>query len=274
MSMAVSRAFTDAFLAQEIERTIYEYSWAWEGEREQTIDTGDALIHVVDVPWFGNDGFAGRLVFDPATLEERLAAVLAQAEAGGRTFVWITGPSTRPLDLPERLPAHGLAAAIVWDGLALRDLTQPFEHSPEVAVRQLSDENAEEYATLCAQLSPDFGVREERLAAARRMIAAGQREAQAFIAYIDDRAISCAVLRIEPTGVAYLRNAITDPAYRGRGAYRALIAARLAFAREAGCGAAVVQAQTATSSPILRKRGFQVLCQLRGFIRPSAQPTT
>jgi hypothetical protein len=272
MSTGVARAFTDEFLRQEIERTLYEYSWTWEGEREQTIDTGDALIHVLDVPWFGNHGFAGRLIFDPATVEERLDAVLAQAEAGGRSFVWITGPSTRPLDLPDRMIARGLEAPILWDGLALRDLATPFEPRPEVTVRQLSAANAEQYATLCAQLSPDPAVLEERLAAARRMVEAGQREAQAFLAYIDGTPISCAVLRIEPTGVAYLRNAITAPEYRGRGAYLALVAARLAYAREAGCGGAVVQAQTHTSSPILRKRGFTVCCQLRGLVRPAAEP--
>lgn len=266
------QSMTDEFLAREIERTIYDYSWSWEGEREQVIDTRDALIHVVAVPWFGHDGFAGRLIFDPDTVDARLDAVLAEAEVGGRTFVWITGPSSRPGDLADRLAARGLEGSIVWDGLALRDLSQRFELHPEVTVQQLSAGNAEEYATLCAQLSPDPGVRTERLAAAHRLIDAGQREAQVFMAYIDETPAGCAVLRIEPTGVAYLRNADTDPAYQGRGAYLALVAARLAFARQAGCTAAVVQAQTQTSSPILRKRGFERLCRLRGFTRPSAGP--
>jgi GNAT superfamily N-acetyltransferase len=272
MNNTLQHPITDEFLAREIERTIYEYSWTWEGEREQLIDTGDALIHVLDVPWFGNHGFAGRLVFEPASVEERLDTVLAQAEAGGRTFVWITGPSTRPTDLHERLIARGLEASILWDGLALRDLSQPFEHNPEGTVEPLSEANVVDYATICARFSPDISVYDERLAAARRLLQAGQRDAQVVLARIDGTPAGSAVMRMEPTGVAYLRNAFTLPEFRGRGLYLAMIAARLAMAREAGCRAAVVQAQTHTSSPILKKRGFEALCQLRGLVRPNAQP--
>jgi hypothetical protein len=76
-------------------------------------------------------------------------------------------------------------------------------------------------------------------------------------------------LRNEPNGVAYLRNAETLPAFRGRGIYLTLINHRLQVARAAGCTAAVVQAQVQSSSPILRKRGFRRVSWLRALTRPT-----
>lgn len=46
------------------------------------------------------------------------------------------------------------------------------------------------------------------------------------------------------------------PAFRGRGAYRALLAARLHDARGRGATLALVHARSGTSGPILRKIGF------------------
>jgi hypothetical protein len=49
------------------------------------------------------------------------------------------------------------------------------------------------------------------------------------------------------------------PAARGRGAYRALVAARLAFLRARHVEYAVTQAREATSAPMLEHLGFETL---------------
>jgi len=260
---------SDQELGLAAERTVYTYSWAFEGERETILDTGDALVHILDVPWFGNDGFAGRLILDPETAEQRLDAVLELSEDGCRRFVWITGPSTAPANLGDLLAARGLAPRIVWEGLALRDLSWPYPDPPGVTVHQLSADSVETYANLCIEhgKTHDETVRSERLAAARRLVESGQREAQVFIAYVDGEAAGCSVLRVEPDGIAYLRNAFTMASYQRRGVYVAMVGARLALARERGCVAAVVQAQRHSSAPILKKRGFFKVCDLVGHER-------
>jgi len=260
---------TDHELALAAEQTLYTYTWAYESERETPLDTGDALIHVLDVPWFGDDGFAGRLVFDPETVNERLDAVLRQAGDARRRFVWITGPSTRPTNLSDLLAVRGLPPCIYWDGLALRDLSWPYPEAPGVRVRQLTAESVDTYVDLCVGHAgtSDESVRAERRAAAMRLVEAGQREAQVFIAYVDGEPAGCSVLRIEPDRIAYLRNAFTLEAFRQRGVYLAMVGARLALAREHGCVAAVVQAQGHSSAPILKKRGFFKVCELVGHMR-------
>ena len=74
-----------------------------------------------------------------------------------------------------------------------------------------------------------------------------------------------AVLRLEPTGIAYLKDAVTRPEFRRHGVYLALVAHRLTVARAAGGIAAVIQAQADTAAPILLKRGFRRVCRLVAF---------
>ena len=261
------QATPDEALARAVESTVIDYRWQYEGERAESIDTGDALIQALQVP-AGTHGFAGRFRLQPAHAAERLDALLAQAEQGGRRFLWITSPSSEPADVSDLLVSRGIPRTIVWDGLVLRDLSRPFAHGLGVTTEPLSYANADEYARMYARDSGDESTFTERLAAALRLIESGQREAQVFLGRIEGQVAGCAVLRIEPGGIAYLRNAFTVREYRRRGVYLALVAARLASARAAGCTAAVVQAQIQSSSPVLRKRGFEPVCRLYGHMRP------
>lgn len=264
-------ALSDAFLAREVERTILDYSWAWEGEREHLDDLDGVLMRHLDVPWSGIDGMMVHVNLDPAHVDERLDAAIARSEAGGRTFWWIVGPSAQPADVVERLEARGFVRAIEWAGLALRDLSVPIPTNPDLVVEALSAANADEYAVFCDLSEPGQApeVMAERLAAAHRFIEAARPDTGVYLGCMDGKIVSCVVSHIEPTGVVYLRNAITLPEFRNRGIYLSLVAHRIAIARAAGCTAAVVQAQTRSSAPILIKRGFERLCTIWGLARPS-----
>jgi GNAT superfamily N-acetyltransferase len=56
----------------------------------------------------------------------------------------------------------------------------------------------------------------------------------------------------------------TDPAWRGRGVYRALVAARSAEAKARGYRYLFVDARE-TSRPILERLGFEALATVRGW---------
>lgn len=262
----MQRILSDEHLRAAIENTIDKYRWGYEGDLDRVIDTGDALLHGFENPSYAR-GFAVRFRLDPVRAQERLQEIIAQAEEGGRRYIWITGPSSEPADVSDLLVVRGLPRTIVWDGLALRDLSQRFQHGEEATAEPLSYANAEEYALMNARDSGNEATYPERLAAAHRLIENGQREAQVWVGRVDGVAAGCAVLRVEEDGIAYLRNAFTLPEFRGRGVYLAMIEARIAFARAAGCVAAVVQAQIHSSSPVLRKRGFEPLCRLYGHMR-------
>ncbi len=69
------------------------------------------------------------------------------------------------------------------------------------------------------------------------------------------------------TSIALFGGAATLPAHRGRGAYTALVAARLEEAARAGAEAAIIQANRATSAPIAAKLGFEEIASFRRWVR-------
>lgn len=80
-----------------------------------------------------------------------------------------------------------------------------------------------------------------------------------YLARIDGVAVGIASCRLED-GIAQLCGATTLPEYRRRGVQRALLAARLADARSAGCELAVVTtAPGSTSQANVQRQGFELL---------------
>jgi GNAT superfamily N-acetyltransferase len=89
-------------------------------------------------------------------------------------------------------------------------------------------------------------------------IAAAAADAHPFLVWIDGAAVASGALAIHD-GVALMAGASTVPLARGRGAQRALLAARLRYAAESGCTLAMVCAAPGTSSQRNAERsGFRI----------------
>lgn len=67
---------------------------------------------------------------------------------------------------------------------------------------------------------------------------------------------------------ARLWGGVVVPEVRGRGIYRAVLAARLAYARQHGADLAIVKGRVQTSGPILRRAGFTGFGQERSWLLP------
>jgi GNAT superfamily N-acetyltransferase len=86
------------------------------------------------------------------------------------------------------------------------------------------------------------------------------------VAYAEGQPISGGRLVLMPgSAFAGLYGGGTDPAWRGRGVYRALVATRAAEARARGVRYLTVDARE-TSWPILERLGFQALAQVTGWV--------
>ena len=86
---------------------------------------------------------------------------------------------------------------------------------------------------------------------------AGSTEHQGYVAYADGQPVSIGRLYTHPDSVfGGLYGGATLQAYRGRGFYRALVAARARDAAELGARYLLVDALP-TSLPILERMGFQ-----------------
>jgi predicted GNAT family acetyltransferase len=82
-----------------------------------------------------------------------------------------------------------------------------------------------------------------------------------YLAYLDDLPVARGSASFSEHGVT-LFGGSTLPEARGRGAYRALVAARWADALARGTPALVTQASP-MSRPILARLGFREVCEIR-----------
>jgi len=86
-----------------------------------------------------------------------------------------------------------------------------------------------------------------------------------FVAYWQGRPVASGGLHLPPgRAFAGLYSGGVVPDHRGRGAYRALVAARAEAARRRGCRYLTVDARE-TSRPILERLGFEPLATVRGW---------
>ena len=190
---------------------------------------------------------------------------------GDMSFGWVTGPSTRPTDLPLRLEAAGLKHADSLAGMALTDLARPIEVNPAARVVEVTFAEALERSDMMARA---YGSPPDVMRFFNEVLAgtASRIKARSYMAFLDGgEPVAWSYLVYLPDSpIVLLGGAATLPEHRGHGLYSALVARRLADARADRRTAAVVQADRATSAPICAKLGFAELCGLEVFAAEGA----
>jgi GNAT superfamily N-acetyltransferase len=238
-------------------------AWVWipdvatvtETDEYTIVRAPDYFPHPLTVAAFRPDG-AG-----PGGLAGAVAAVLDRArEFGLPELQWHVLLGSPP-GLAEELASHGGTVQVSLDVLA-RELRSGAPDLPppaaDVTVRWATDvatardSQAVAVATFGGSAPPD-----ERVAqiAADNAASVPAGTAGMVVAYLGGAPVGAGGLAIVD-GVARLwGGAVVEPA-RGQGVYRALLAARLAYAVSHGASMALVRARTDTSGPILLRAGF------------------
>ena len=199
---------------------------------------------------------------DGASAESTIQTVRDRFAAKGKSFGWITSPSSRPSDLPRRLTEAGLVKADELAGMALTDLSLPIRANPEVEVRPASvAEQRQAISMTAAAYGMPLDVAEWFTEA---LIAADLRSAMyhAFLPGYSGPVAFGNLVFVPDTSIVLLGGAATVTDVRGRGIYTSLVARRLADARAAGAEAAVIQAVRGTSAPVCANLGVQELVPL------------
>jgi GNAT superfamily N-acetyltransferase len=187
---------------------------------------------------------------------------------------WWVGPSSRPVDLVQRLVDLGLRTprdrAPLVRGLVT---TTPRPAAPaDVRVVQIS--TFEEFRAAKHLAWDAFGTPAARRArqqarAAEEFDHLVRSDSQVgFLALVDGRAAGTAMALPSDRGV-FLKGGATAAWVRGRGVYRALVQARWNYAVERGTPALVTHAVPDTSYPTLRRLGFQDVCTIHRLEDPA-----
>jgi Fe2+ transport system protein FeoA len=185
--------------------------------------------------------------------------------ARGRTgCTWEIGSSATPTDLVERLLDLGLVDDEPTPVAVGMVLTEPPAKPPaDVEVRRAS--TAAEHLAAARIAAVAFGMPEPTAARPEN-----DPNNVVYLAYVDAEPVARASAAFGEHAVS-LFGGSTLPAARGRGAYRALVAARWDDAVARGTPALVTQASP-MSRPILARLGFREVCEIRilldAFDRP------
>ncbi len=176
----------------------------------------------------------------------------------GLPCMWILDPGAEPADLPDRLTERGIVRSGLADVMVLPSsaAVEPGDTAVEV-VDALSDEaafwDAEAVQAAAFDDGGPFPGQHERYEEA-----CADPSRRLFLALIDGVPAGAGWATIRDEGVLINGGAV-DPRFRGRGVYRALVAARHRLAREVGAAGLGVQARPDTSAPILTWFGFRTV---------------
>ncbi len=176
-------------------------------------------------------------------------------------------------DVPAILTTHLAAAGFVPDetetflAFDLDDDGLEAETLPRIEVRRATDEaGLRDYATANAAA---FGRSDHPYQQVDVLLPRlNDGSLSIYVAYANSKPICAGRLELlADRAFAGLYGGGTDPAWRGRGVYRAVVAARAAEARSRGVRYLTVDARE-TSRPILEQLGFVALAQVTGWVLP------
>lgn len=187
-----------------------------------------------------------------AVREEIHARLRAKGRPG---CTWEIGTHATPSDLVDRLLALGLVddePTPLAVGMVLTEA--PAQSAPGVEVRRA--ETDEEHLVAAQIAAVAFGSPMPSEASLDR-----DPNNVVYLAYVDGEPVARGTASFSEHGVT-LFGGSTLPEARGRGAYRALVAARWEDAVERGTPVLVSQASP-MSRPILAQLGFREVCEIR-----------
>jgi GNAT superfamily N-acetyltransferase len=190
-------------------------------------------------------------------------------------FMWTVDPDVQPTDFAQQLARHGAhpdphgaeAQVMVMsidatvnappiEGLEIRD-----------ALADLETFRMANQAAVEANLpidSPESIAMQER----RRLNFRAQGNRHLLLATVDGEPAGSAGIGVFPPAAAILQGGAVRPKFRGRGIYRALVAARQKIAREAGVDGLTVWGGD-MSAPILAGLGFEKVGWRRFYVDTS-----
>ncbi|MBS44885.1 MAG: GNAT family N-acetyltransferase [Nocardioides sp.] len=247
-------------------------AWTWFPDDAAPLQTDDWLL--VKFPEYAEHELSVVRFHPTGSTADALASVLAQARRTRlpELLFWVR-LGAEP-DLDERLLALGGRPEETLDVLAL-DLAAgvPDTGRVDAAVELVWIDDVETLraahevfvAVFGGEVPPPARLEVEALQTSidRRAGLGG-----ALVALLDGEPVGAAGLTVADDGTSRLWSGAVLPHARGRGVYRALLGARLAYGAEQGSPLALVKGRVESSGPILRRCGFTAYGEERSYLLP------
>ncbi|HEY8076740.1 MAG TPA: hypothetical protein VIF62_21590 [Labilithrix sp.] len=204
---------------------------------------------------------------EPREVDDVIEREIARCRDENRPLKWCVGPWTRPADFGERLARRGFES---WDVRGMSIASDAPIATPD-GLDVFTIEGGEALDRWLRVMLAGWSMPEDQIEAERTSYASALAQtppAANLFAVRDARTdewLATAGLGANDA-YGYLVGGQVLERARGRGAYRALVAARLAWLRARSIPFAVTQARAATSAPILARLGFATLFEAKCYV--------
>ena len=228
-------------------------------ERRTLARDGEALDILPNVTRMtGPGGSYHTLIFSSLnadTADAAIAGQVAHYRERGAAFEWKVYSHDAPADLRERLARHGFTVG-PHEAVVVLDLSNPPAWVREPGDIEVARVERREQVELFRDASVEIFGKDYGVTTVLRAIESGSTQHLAYVAMIDGRAASIGRLYTHPDShFGGLYGGGTRETFRGRGLYRAVVAARARDAIRLGARVLLVDALP-TSRPILERLGF------------------
>jgi hypothetical protein len=254
-------------LNRRMERTQWDFFWV--DDQARVVDRADVAYTVST----RNRPFLNCVY---RTRSARLGELVSEVRRAheGRSSRWLVyDTSDSPRDLEASLRAAGYEPEHEHMTCVIDPSDAP-SHAPQCEVRQVRTMSELDDALVVLARAFDLGPEEQdrdRLLAA--CTGPGARVTR-FVAYVGGAPASSGGINVYPElRAAYLWGGGTVPELRGRGAYAAVLSARLVHARLRGIDVAGIYARTTSAAPIVLRLGFRQVGRMVGFSHPAPART-
>lgn len=233
-------------------------------ERRSLVRTGEAIEQLPEVTRLAIG--AHRMIswsqLNEANADAVIAREIAHHRAQSVAFEWKVYAHDTPTDLVARLERQGLAIG-PCEAVMVYDLARPPEwiaYRAEIDVQRIA--RTEQLEDFRAVLVDVFGeASDTTVGALAAALESDCDEHRGYVAYVDGEPASVGRLYTHPrSAFGGLYGGSTRAKFRGRGIYRALVAARARDALQLGAQYLLVDALP-TSRPILERLGFSQLTE-------------
>lgn len=250
--------WTDADLLQEV---IDAPRRAWLPLADLRVVERPGWLQII-TPSFRTGGFneVALTQIDGADADAVIDETIAEYRRLGIAFRWAVPPGSEPDDLAERLTRRGLVGSMVR-GMACATADAP-PAPPGASTEEVDEDSVDLFTSVMAEGWSSDTAELDRVH--RAVFSQPDRPQRLFLARWDGEPAAVASYVAFPRS-AYLLGAVTLPRFRGKGLYRALVAARMRDAAARGLTLATSQAREGTSAPILERMGFRTVCRFPVF---------
>ncbi len=251
-------------LADTLERSTWDTFWVPDDVR--VIDRSDALVLSCDRPWPHLN-----IVMRTRAPDSDLDGLVAEVRALHPTVsCWFVPTTFDATGLLARLEVAGYRPGYDYEARVLAVESAEVRRSPfRVAVVSDAAGLDDFYTPTCLAFPKATRPSPELLAQELAICTGPAARVRRFVAYEGERPVASGAITLHPA----LRFGLfwgggTAPEARGRGAYTALVAARLLAARRSGIEHVGLYARADTSAPIVAKQGFEKVGEMRFWTWP------